>query len=171
MINNLELKRGKQMVNKEIIVTASGFSKLEEELEQLKTVKRHEVTEKIRNAVSYGDISENSEYEDAKNEQAFVEGRILTIENMLRNAKVIKDDEINTDLVSVGTTVRLKDIEFNEVVEYTIVGSAEADPGANYISNESPLGVAILGRKKNDVVDVNAPSGVVKYKILSINKK
>ncbi len=159
------------MVNKEIIVTASGFSKLEEELEQLKTVKRHEVTEKIRNAVSYGDISENSEYEDAKNEQAFVEGRILTIENMLRNAKVIKDDEINTDLVSVGTTVRLKDIEFNEVVEYTIVGSAEADPGANYISNESPLGVAILGRKKNDVVDVNAPSGVVKYKILSINKK
>lgn len=171
MINNLELKRGKQMVNKEIIVTASGFSKLEEELEQLKTVKRHEVTEKIRNAVSYGDISENSEYEDAKNEQAFVEGRILTIENMLRNAKVIKDDEINTDLVSVGTTVRLKDIEFNEVVEYTIVGSAEADPGANFISNESPLGVAILGRKKNDVVDVNAPSGVVKYKILSINKK
>lgn len=159
------------MVNKEVIVTASGYKKLEEELEQLKTVKRHDITEKIKNAVSYGDITENSEYEDAKNEQAFVEGRILTIENMLRNAKVIKDEEVSTDLVSVGTTVRLKDIEFDETVEYTIVGSTEADPAANFISNESPLGAAILGRKKNDVVDVNAPSGVVKYKILSIKKK
>lgn len=159
------------MVNKEIIVTASGYKKLEEELEQLKTVKRHDVTEKIKNAVSYGDITENSEYEDAKNEQAFVEGRILTIENMLRNAKVIKDDEVYTDKVSVGSTVELKDIEFDETVEYTIVGSTEADPSANLISNESPLGSAILGRKKNDIVDVNAPSGVVKYKILSIKKK
>jgi transcription elongation factor GreA len=159
------------MVNKEIIVTASGYKKLEEKLEQLKTVKRHDVTEKIKNAVSYGDITENSEYEDAKNEQAFVEGRILTIENMLRNAKVIKDDEVYTDKVSVGSTVELKDIEFDETVEYTIVGSTEADPSANLISNESPLGSAILGRKKNDIVDVNAPSGVVKYKILSIKKK
>lgn len=159
------------MVNKEIIVTPSGYKKLEEELEQLKTVKRHDVTEKIRNAVSYGDISENSEYEDAKNEQAFVEGRILTIENMLRNARIIKEDEVNTDVVSVGTTVRLKDIEFAETVEYTIVGSTEADPMANLISNESPLGSAILGRKKNEIVDVNTPSGVMKYKVLSIRKK
>ncbi len=159
------------MVNKEVIVTPLGYKKLEEELEQLKTVKRHDVTEKIRNAVSYGDISENSEYEDAKNEQAFVEGRILTIENMLRNARIIKEDEVNTDVVSVGTTVRLKDIEFAETVEYTIVGSTEADPMANLISNESPLGSAILGRKKNEIVDVNTPSGVMKYKVLSIRKK
>lgn len=159
------------MINKEILVTPNGYKKLEEELEQLKTVKRHDVTEKIKNAISYGDISENSEYEDAKNEQAFVEGRILTIENMLRNAKVIKGDEVKTDRVRVGAKVSLEDLEFNETVEYTIVGSTEADPEANLISNESPLGVAILGKRRGDVCDVNTPSGVLKYKILSIKKK
>ncbi len=159
------------MINKEILVTPNGYKKLEEELEQLKTVKRHDVTEKIKNAISYGDISENSEYEDAKNEQAFVEGRILTIENMLRNAKVINGDEVKTDRVRVGAKVSLEDLEFNETVEYTIVGSTEADPEANLISNESPLGVAILGKRRGDVCDVNTPSGVLKYKILSIKKK
>lgn len=159
------------MINKEVLVTPNGYKKLEEELEQLKTVKRHDVTEKIKNAISYGDISENSEYEDAKNEQAFVEGRILTIENMLRNAKVINGDDVKTDRVRVGAKVSLEDLEFNETVEYTIVGSTEADPEANLISNESPLGVAILGKRRGDICDVNTPSGVMQYKILSIKKK
>ena len=159
------------MINKEVLVTPNGYKKLEEELEQLKTVKRHDVTEKIKNAISYGDISENSEYEDAKNEQAFVEGRILTIENMLRNAKVINGDDVKTDRVRVGAKVSLEDLEFNETVEYTIVGSTEADPEANLISNESPLGEAILGKRRGDICDVNTPSGVMQYKILSIKKK
>ncbi len=158
------------MINKEVLVTPSGYKKLEEELEQLKSVKRHEITERIKVAISFGDISENSEYEDAKNEQAFVEGRILTIEKMLRNAKVINEDEVNTKEVSVGSKVKLKDLEFNEIVEYTIVGSAESDPTINLISNESPVGNAILGKKIGDIAEVSAPSGVSKYEILGIKK-
>ncbi len=158
------------MINKEVLVTPSGYKKLEEELEHLKSVKRHEITERIKVAISYGDISENSEYEDAKNEQAFIEGRILTLEKMLRNAKVINEDEVNTEVVSVGSKVRLKDLEFNELVEYTIVGSAESDPTINLISNESPVGKAILGKKIGDAVDVNVPAGIIKYEILEIKK-
>lgn len=158
------------MINKEVLVTPSGYKKLEEELEQLKSVKRHEITERIKIAISFGDISENSEYEDAKNEQAFVEGRILTIEKMLRNAKVINEEDVNTEIVSVGSKVKIKDLEFNEIVEYTIVGSAESDPTINLISNESPVGNSILGKKIGDVVEVNAPSGVSKYEVLEIRK-
>jgi len=158
------------MADKEVILTPSGLKKLEEELEHLKSVKRREVAERIKIAISYGDISENSEYEDAKNEQAFIEGRIITLEKMLRNAKIINEDEVNTDVVSIGSTVKLKDIEFNETVEYTIVGSAESDPIANLISNESPVGKALLGKQIGATVDVAVPAGVIKYEILDINK-
>lgn len=158
------------MTDKEVILTPSGLRRLEEELEYLKSVKRREVAERIKIAISYGDISENSEYEDAKNEQAFIEGRIITLEKMLRNAKIINEDEVNTDVVSIGSTVKLKDIEFNETVEYTIVGSAESDPMANLISNESPVGKALLGKQIGATVDVAVPAGVIKYEILDINK-
>jgi transcription elongation factor GreA len=127
------------MREKEVFLTIDGLKMLEEELEELKTVKRREVAERIKQAIGFGDISENSEYEDAKNEQAFIEGRILTLEKMLRNAKIIDDESIATDVVSIGSTVLLKDLEYGDQFEYTIVGSVEADPGANKISNESPV--------------------------------
>ncbi|OEG00322.1 transcription elongation factor GreA [Vulcanibacillus modesticaldus] len=158
------------MADKEVILTPSGLKKLEEELEYLKSVKRHEVAERIKTAIGYGDISENSEYDDAKNEQAFIEGRIITLEKMLRNARVINEDEVETDVVSVGSTVKLKDLEYNEIVEYTIVGSAESDPMANKISNESPVGKALLGKQKGAIVDVNVPAGIIQYEILDIKK-
>ncbi|MBO8172709.1 MAG: transcription elongation factor GreA [Bacillaceae bacterium] len=156
------------MSEKEVILTPGGLKKLEEELEQLKSVKRREVAERIKEAISFGDISENSEYEEAKNEQAFIEGRIITLEKMLRNARVIQGDEVDIGVVSVGATVTLKDLEFGDEVEYTIVGSAESDPVNNKISNESPVGQALLGRKVGDVVDVNVPDGVIQYEILDI---
>lgn len=158
------------MSGKEVILTPDGLKKLEEELENLKTVKRREVAERIKVAIGYGDISENSEYEDAKNEQAFIEGRIITLEKMLRNARIIKDDEVDTELVSVGAVVVLKDVEFGDEVEYSIVGTAESDPSQNKISNESPVGKAILGKEKGAMVDVNVPDGVIQYKILDIKK-
>ena len=156
------------MKEKEVILTVDGLKMLEEELEELKTVKRREVAERIKQAIGFGDISENSEYEDAKNEQAFIEGRILTLEKMLRNARIIDDENIATDVVSIGSTVLLKDLECGDQFEYTIVGSAEADPGANKISNESPVGKAILGMTKGNVVEVNVPAGQLKYQILDI---
>jgi len=158
------------MSDKEVILTPSGLKKLEEELEYLKTVKRREVAERIKIAIGYGDISENSEYEDAKNEQAFIEGRIITLDKMLRNARIINDDDVNTDVVSIGSTVKLKDIEFDEVVEYTIVGSAESDPTASMISNESPVGKALLGKTIGSIVDISVPAGVIQYEILDIKK-
>ncbi|WP_339060666.1 transcription elongation factor GreA [Tepidibacillus marianensis] len=158
------------MSDKEVILTPSGLKKLEEELDHLKTVKRREVAERIKIAIGYGDISENSEYEDAKNEQAFIEGRIITLDKMLRNARIINDADVNTDVVSIGSTVKLKDIEFDEIVEYTIVGSAESDPTANMISNESPVGKALLGKQIGAIVDINVPSGVIQYEILDIKK-
>ncbi|MBE3597163.1 MAG: transcription elongation factor GreA [Hydrogenibacillus sp.] len=158
------------MSEKEVILTPSGLKKLEEELEYLKTVKRKEVAERIKIAIGYGDLSENSEYEDAKNEQAFIEGRILTIEKMLRNARVINDDDVGTDTVSIGSTVVVKDLEFDEEMTFTIVGSAESDPVENKISNESPVGMALLGKKRGDVVEVNAPAGIIRYQILDIQK-
>ena len=169
MSGNL-IQRGIKMADKEVILTPSGLKKLEEELEHLKTVKRREVAERIKIAIGYGDISENSEYEDAKNEQAFIEGRIITLEKMLRNAKIINDEEVVTDVVSIGSTVKLKDLEFNEEVEYTIVGSAESDPTENMISNESPVGKALLGKQIGATVEVNVPAGVIKYEILDIKK-
>ncbi|MDO7908601.1 transcription elongation factor GreA [Paenibacillus sp. JX-17] len=158
------------MSDKEVILTQEGLKKLEDELENLKSVKRREVAERIKVAIGYGDISENSEYEDAKNEQAFIEGRIITLEKMLRNARIINSDEIDTDSVGVGATVLVEDLEFGDQVEYTIVGTAESDPLNNKISNESPVGKAILGKQKGAVVDVNVPAGVIQYKIVDIKK-
>jgi len=155
------------MPEKEVILTLDGLKKLEEELEVLKTQRRREVAERIKQAIEFGDISENSEYEDAKTEQAFIEGRIITLEKMLRNAKVIDDNE-EKDHVSVGSTIVLKDIEFGDEEEYTIVGSAEADPAVKKISNESPVGKAVLGRAKGNVVEVNVPAGVLHYEIMDI---
>ncbi|GIO35050.1 MULTISPECIES: transcription elongation factor GreA [Paenibacillus] len=158
------------MSDKEVILTQDGLKKLEDELENLKSVKRREVAERIKVAIGYGDISENSEYEDAKNEQAFIEGRIITLEKMLRNARIINNDEINTDIVGVGATVIVQDMEYGDTMEYTIVGTAESDPLNNKISNESPVGKAILGKQKGAVVDVNVPAGVIQYKIIDIKK-
>ncbi|ANS77326.1 transcription elongation factor GreA [Paenibacillus yonginensis] len=158
------------MSDKEVILTQDGLKRLEEELENLKSVKRREVAERIKVAIGYGDISENSEYEDAKNEQAFIEGRILTLEKMLRNARIISNDDIDTDIVSVGVTVVVEDLEFGDKMEYVIVGTAESDPLQNKISNESPVGKAILGKAKGAVVDVAVPAGTIQYKIIDIKK-
>lgn len=158
------------MPEKEVILTLEGLKKLEDELENLKTQRRREVAERIKQAIEFGDISENSEYEDAKNEQAFIEGRILTLEKMLRNAKVIDDSDIATDTVSLGSTVTLKDLDYGDEFAYTIVGSAEADPMANKISNESPVGKAILGEKNGNIVEVTVPAGKLRYQILNIRK-
>ncbi|MED1915358.1 transcription elongation factor GreA [Brevibacillus brevis] len=157
------------MSEKEVILTPEGLTKLEQELEDLKTVKRKEVAARIKEAISFGDISENSEYEEAKNEQAFIEGRILTLEKMLRNARIITNEDVDTGVVSVGSRVKLKDLEFGDVMDYTIVGSAESDPMNNKISNESPVGQALLGKAKGSIVDVNVPAGVIQYEILDIN--
>lgn len=159
-----------EMSEKEVILTQEGLSKLENELDHLKSVKRREVAERIKVAIGYGDISENSEYEDAKNEQAFIEGRIITLEKMLRNARIINSEDVDTETVSVGSTVTMKDLEFGDTVEYTIVGTAESDPFLNKISNESPVGKAILGKQKGAIVDVNVPAGVIKYEIIDIKK-
>jgi len=159
------------MSDKETILTQDGLKKYEEELETLKSVKRREVAERIKIAIGYGDISENSEYEDAKNEQAFIEGRIITLEKMLRNARIINNDEIDTNTVSVGATVTVEDLEYGDSIDYTIVGRAEADPDANKISNESPVGKAILGKQKGTIVEVNVPGGLtLQYKIVDIKK-
>ena len=156
--------------SKKFIMTYEGVKKLEEELEYLKTVKRKEITEKIKVALGYGDLSENSEYDEAKNEQAFTEGRIIQLENMLKNASVVDESEISTDAISVGCITKVKDYEFDEEVEYTIVGSAEADPMNNKISNESPVGSALIGKKVGDIVDVNVPQGVIKLEVLEIRR-
>ncbi|AYF53808.1 transcription elongation factor GreA [Clostridium botulinum C] len=154
--------------SKQYIMTAEGVKKLEDELEYLKTTKRREITEKIKVALSYGDLSENSEYDEAKNEQAFVEGRIVQIENMLRNANVVDESEIPKDVVSVGSIVKVKDYDFDEEIDFHIVGSAEADPMENKISNESPVGSALIGKKVGDIVDVPVPDGISKFEILEI---
>ena len=155
---------------KKNIMTYEGIKKLEEELEYLKTVRRKEITEKIKVALGYGDLSENSEYDEAKNDQAFNEGRIIQLENMLKNAVVVDESEIPTDKVSVGSIVKVMDYECDEEVEYAIVGSAEADPMNFKISNESPVGSALLGKKVGDVVEVTVPSGVSKFEILEIRR-
>lgn len=153
---------------KEVFLTPEGLSKLEQELEVLKTVRRREVAERIKQAIEFGDISENSEYEDAKNEQAFIEGRILALEKMLRNARVIEHVENDSHLVHIGAKITLKDMECGDEFVYTIVGSAEADPMKNRISFESPVGKAIMGKKEGDIVEVSVPAGRLKYKILAV---
>ena len=158
------------MEEKEVILTQEGYNKLEEELNYLKTEKRSEIAERIKVALGFGDLSENSEYDEAKNAQAENEVKIAELENKLRHAKIIEEKEIDTDTVQIGNTVKVLDIEFNEEIEYTIVGSTEVNLADNKISNESPLGVALLGSKKNKTVEVNAPAGIMKYKILNITK-
>ncbi|QMV42278.1 transcription elongation factor GreA [Cohnella cholangitidis] len=156
------------MSDKEVLLTQDGLKRLEDELENLKSVKRREVAERIKVAIGYGDISENSEYEDAKNEQAFIEGRIITLEKMLRNARIINNEEIDLETVSIGSTVVVEDLEYGDTMEYTIVGTAESDPLNNKISNESPVGKAIIGKKKGTTVEVNVPAGIIQYKIVDI---
>lgn len=158
------------MVDKEVVLTPQGLKKLEDELEMLKTVKRKEIAEKIKLAISFGDLSENSEYDEAKNEQGQVEERINKLENMLRKAVVIDEKNIKTDAVSIGARVQVQDLEFDETIEYTIVGSTEADPYELKISNESPVGAALIGAKVGDTVEVQIPDGVTKYEVLKITR-
>ncbi len=158
------------MAEKEVLLTPEGLRKLEDELEYLKTRKRREVSQRIKDALDFGDITENSEYDDAKNEQAFVEGRIMKIENTLRNARVVDSDEIDENIVSVGRRVTLKDLETGDVFEYQVVGSAEADPSQSKISNESPVGQAIMGKGTGSVVDVEVMDGVLQYEVLKISR-
>ncbi len=156
------------MNEKEIVLTAEGLSKLERELDELKSVHRREVNDRIRQAKEYGDLSENAEYEDAKQEQAFIEGRILKLEAMIRNARIIDESEYAADEVHLGALVKVRDLKNNDAYEFSIVGSAEADPSNRRISNESPLGSALMGNKKGVTVDVATPRGLAKYKIESI---
>lgn len=156
------------MNEKETVLTKEGLQKLQDELDDLKTVHRREVNERIRQAKEFGDISENAEYEDAKQEQAFVEGRVLKLEAMIRNARIIDDSDVVADEVHLGATVKVKDVASKKSFDYTIVGSTEADPLNARLSNESPLGKSLIGRKKGDVVDVTTPRGIVKYEIESI---
>lgn len=155
---------------KEILLTAAGLKNMEEQLEYLKTEKRKEVAEKIKEALSFGDLSENAEYDAAKNEQAEVEEKIIKLENTLKNATLIADDEIDAGVVSIGSKVKIFDKEFDEEVVYTIVGSTEANPREYKISNESPMGKALLGRKVGDEVSVDAPQGTIEIKILEITR-
>ncbi len=156
-------------MDKKVVVTASGLKALEDELEQLKTVRRKEVSEKIRVARSYGDLSENSEYDEAKNEQAIVEARIADLEVMLKNIVIIDESELVTDAVSLGSTVKVYDEEFEEELEYIIVGSTEADLDLGKISDESPVGKALLGKKVGDVAEAVLPTGdTAKFRVISI---
>ena len=158
------------MEDKGVLVTQEGYEKLEQELDYLRTTKRAEIAEKIKVALGFGDLSENSEYDEAKNAQAENEGKIAELENKIRYAKIIDESEIDTKTVQVGNIVKLYDQDFDEEVTYTIVGSTEVDLAQNKISNESPVGAALLGKKKNDTVEVKTPAGVSQYKILSITK-
>ncbi|MBI4171239.1 MAG: transcription elongation factor GreA [Actinobacteria bacterium] len=153
---------------KEIILTAEGYEKLKEEIELLRNDKRRDIAERIRVAREFGDIAENAEYDDAKNAQAMLEHKIMLLEERLLHARVIDAGDVDTSVVSIGSRVRLKDMDANETVEYHIVGSAEANPAEHKLSNESPVGRAIIGHKKGETVEVSAPRGSLKFKILDI---
>ena len=153
---------------KEVILTSEGYEKLKHEIEFLQTEKRREVAERIRVAREFGDIAENAEYDDAKNEQAMLEHRIAQLEERLLSARVITKKEISKDAVSIGSHVRLRDMQKNKTFEYHIVGSAEANPAENKLSNESPVGKAIMGRKKGETVEVAAPRGTLTFKIMDV---
>lgn len=157
-------------MSKQVMVTDEGLKRLKDELEYLKTTKRKEVVEAIRVALSFGDLSENSEYDEAKNEQAKVEARINELEEILKNVKVINDSEIKTDAVNVGAKVKVFDKTYEETLEYTLVGSTEADPYENKISDQSPIGKAMLGAKVGDIIHADTPSGVIELEILEISK-
>lgn len=157
-------------MSKQVILTEEGLRNLENELENLKTVKRKEVAEKIKVALSFGDLSENSEYDEAKNEQAIIEARILEIESMLKDVKIIDEHELSTELVNVGSKVKVKDMEYSEVIDYKIVGPSEADPREGKISDESPVGAALIGHEAGEIVKVETPGGICTYKIIEIYK-
>ena len=158
------------MGEKEVLLTQEGYDNLEKELEYLKTEERAAIAERIRVALGFGDLSENSEYDEAKNAQAANETKIADLENKLRYAKIIDESEIDTKIVQIGNKVKVHDVEFDEDVEYTIVGSTEVDLSSNKISNESPIGAALLGAKKNQIVEATTPGGILKFKVLSITK-
>lgn len=160
------------MSEQDVILTREGLKQLEEELEYLRAVKRQEVAERLKEAIALGDLSENSEYDDAKNEQAFTEGRILELEKMVRNAKVIEDGEAEYQegVITVGSVVKVRDIEFDEIEEYRLVGTVEADPMSNRISNESPVGNALLGHRAGEVIDVEVPAGTIQLEILEVSR-
>ena len=158
------------MANEGVVLTHQGVKELEEKLEYLKTVRRLEIAEEIKTARAFGDLSENAEYDEAKNEQAKIEGEIVMLENMLRNATVVDQEDVDVQRVNVGTTVKVLDKEYVEEIEYKIVGSAEADLSTNKISNESPVGKALLGKKVGNLVKVETPGGIVRLKILDIHR-
>ena len=158
------------MVTKETILTNKGKEKIESELEHLKTVRRKEISERIKQAIEFGDITENSEYDEAKNEQAQIEERIMKLDNILKKAVIIDEDDISTELVSIGSTVSLRENGNVEEVRYTIVGSAETDPYEMKISNESPVGRALLGKRVGDKVEVQIPDGITMYEVVKIEK-
>lgn len=158
------------MDEKEVLLTQEGYDNLEKELEYLKTEKRTEISERIKVALGFGDLSENSEYDEAKNAQADNEIKIAEMENKLRYAKIINESEIGTKTVQVGNKVKIYDMEFEEELEYIIVGSTEVNLAENKISNESPIGKALIGAKKNQIVEAQTPGGVAKYKVLEIKK-
>lgn len=156
--------------SKEVLLTARGLADAKEKLEYLKVVRRQEVLDKIKHAKSFGDLSENSEYDEAKNEQAEIETQIAELENVVNKAKLIDENSVQTDVVSVGTKVVVKNIDRKVEVEYYIVGSSEVDPANNRISYESPVGKGLLGHKPNETVTINVPAGTLRFKILSISK-
>lgn len=158
------------MAEQEVLLTKEGLKKLEEELNEAKTVKRRDIAEKIKVARGFGDLSENAEYDEAKLEQAQNEDRILVLEQMIRNAQTIDDSKLSKDTVGIGATVKILDKELNETFEYKIVGSSEADPLNGLISNVSPVGRALLGRKKGETVDAQTPSGILQFEILNISR-
>ncbi|MGI6652537.1 MAG: transcription elongation factor GreA [Christensenellales bacterium] len=152
------------------VVSVEGMKKLEEQLQYLSTTRRAEVAEMIATARGFGDLSENAEYDEAKNEQSRLEAQIIELENTIRTAIVIDDDDVSTDRVNIGTTVRVLDLELNQEAEYSIVGGSESDPMHNIISNESPMGAALLGMKRGQIVKVQAPAGVLEFEVLDIRK-
>ena len=152
-----------------VILTREGLENLKEELVNLKTVRRKEVAERLKQAIDFGDLSENSEYDDAKNEQAFIEGRIQTLEATIHKAKVIEDENISSGVINIGSYVTVRDVEFDDVEEYRIVGTSEADPMQNKISNESPLGAALLGKRQGQTVKVEAPVGTLEYEVINVS--
>lgn len=156
-------------MEKNVILTKEGKEKLEKELQELKTVRRKEVADRIKQAIAFGDISENSEYDDAKNEQAFIEGRIQELDIMLRNVKIIDEEITQMGVISIGSTVSVRDIELDELETYRIVGTIEADPMQNKISNESPVGASLLGKRAGDIVNVPAPIGIIQYEIVEVH--
>ncbi len=162
-------KKDDNKISKKVLLTAKGLQKLQEELENLQTTGRKEVADRLNEAISYGDLSENAEYDEAKNQQAFLEARILELEDQIKNAEIIDESKAKTGVVQIGSTVTLKIEGEKEAHEYAIVGSTEADPIMHKISNESPVGEAIIGKKVKDIVDVKAPGGTFKYEIVKVS--